>query len=59
LPAIEARLRAQELKISGFFEDVAVRYVPEDEVRQFDPELLSFFNVNRPEDLVRALEMAQ
>jgi molybdopterin-guanine dinucleotide biosynthesis protein A len=59
LPAIEARLRAQELKISGFFEDVAVRYVPEDEVRRFDPDLLSFFNVNRPEDLARALEMAQ
>ena len=58
-PAIEKRLRVGELKISGFFEDVSVRYLPEDAVRQFDPELLSFFNINRPEDLARALELAR
>ncbi len=56
--AIEKRLRAGELKISGFFDDVTVRYLPEDEVRRFDPELMSFFNINRPEDLTRALELA-
>jgi molybdopterin-guanine dinucleotide biosynthesis protein A len=55
--AIEKRLRAGELKISGFFDDVSVRYLAEDEVRQYDPELLSFFNINRPEDLARALEL--
>ena len=59
LPAIAKRLRAGELKISGFYEDVSVRYLPEDEVRRFDPELLSFFNINRPEDLARALELAR
>ncbi len=58
LPAIEERLRARELKISGFFDAVEVRFVPEAEVRQFDPDLLSFFNINRPEDLARALELA-
>ena len=58
-PAIEHKLRAGELKISGFFDEVAVRYVAEDEVRRFDPELLSFFNINRPEDLTRALELAR
>ena len=57
--AIEKKLRAGELKISGFFEDVTVRWVPESEVRQFDPEMLSFFNINRPEDLARALELAR
>ncbi len=59
LPAIEAKLRAGQLKISGFFDDVAVRYVPEDEIREFDPDLLSFFNINRPEDLARATELAR
>ena len=58
-PAIEKRLQAGELKISGFFDDVTVRYLPEDDVRRFDPELLSFFNINRPEDLARALELAR
>ena len=59
LPAIETRLRAGQLKISGFFDDVAVRYVPENEIRDFDPDLLSFFNINRPEDLSRAMELAR
>ena len=59
LPAIERRLRAGQLKISGFFDDVAVCYVPESDIREFDPELLSFFNINRPEDLSRAMELAQ
>ena len=59
LSAIESRLRAGQLKISGFFDDVAVRYVPEAEMRNFDPDLLSFFNINRPEDLSLAMELAQ
>jgi molybdopterin-guanine dinucleotide biosynthesis protein A len=59
LPYIEARLQASDLKISGFFDDVRVRYLDEGEVRQFDPELLSFFNVNSPEDLVRAHALAE
>ena len=59
LPAIEKRLRAGQLKISGFFDDVSIRYVPESEVKLFDPDLLSFFNINRPEDLARAMELAQ
>lgn len=59
LPAIESRLRAGQLKISGFFDDVAVRYVPESDIRRFDPDLLSFFNINRPEDLSRAIELVQ
>ena len=59
LPAIEEHLRAGRLKISGFFDDVAIRYVPESDIRQFDEDLLSFFNINRPEDLARAMELAE
>ena len=59
LPAIESRLRSGQLKISGFFDDVAVHYVPESDIRNFDPDLLSFFNINRPEDLSRAKELAE
>jgi molybdopterin-guanine dinucleotide biosynthesis protein A len=58
LPPIEARLQANDLKISGFFEEVNLRYLEEAEVRQFDPQLLSFFNVNSPEDLARAHTLA-
>ena len=58
IPAILERLQTKQLKASGFLDSVRVRYVSEDEARRFDPELLSFFNVNRPEDLARALEIA-
>jgi molybdopterin-guanine dinucleotide biosynthesis protein A len=58
LPHIERRLKAGQLKIAGFFEDVRVRYVGADEIDRFDSERLSFFNVNTPEDLSRALTLA-
>lgn len=58
LPYIERRLKAGQLKIAGFFDDVRVRYVGADEIDRFDSERLSFFNVNTPEDLSRALVLA-
>ena len=54
LPHIEERLKTGELKITGFYNRVRVRYVPEEEILRFDPDLLSFFNVNSPADLERA-----
>ena len=58
LPYIEAKLQAKELKISGFFDNVRVRLLSEEEVRRFDPELRSFFNVNSPEDLAQAMALS-
>jgi len=54
LSHIEPRLKSGDLKISGFFEDVRVKYVPEAEIARLDPDFLSFFNVNTPADLERA-----
>jgi len=47
-----------DLKISGFYDQVRVRYLSEEDVAALDPEFLSFFNVNTPEDLDRALSLA-
>ena len=58
LPHIRRRLEAGELKISGFFDEVRVRYVAEAELDRIDPERLSFFNVNTQEDLDRAHQLA-
>ena len=58
LPHIRRRLEAGELKISGFFDEVRVRYVAEAELDSIDPERLSFFNVNTQEDLDRAHQLA-
>ena len=57
ISAILERLQAGQLKAAGFLELVRVRYVDESEARRFDPELLSFFNVNRPDDLARAIDI--
>ncbi len=58
LPHMERRLEAGDLKITGFFDDVRVRYVGEDEVDGFDPERLSFFNINTAADIGRAVAIA-
>ncbi len=58
LPFIEPRLISGDLKISGFYDQVRVRYLSEEDVAALDPEFPSFFNVNTPEDLDRALSLA-
>ena len=58
LGPIREKLNANELKISGFFDDVTVSYFAEDQVREIDPDLLSFFNINTQQDLERANRIA-
>ena len=57
LPYIERRLQANDLKIARFFEDVKVRYLPQDVIEKIDPKNLSFFNVNTQEELDLALSL--
>ena len=59
LEPIRAKIAADRLKISGFFDDVSVHYFTEDRVRQIDPDLLSFFNINTQRDLEKANQIAQ
>ena len=54
IPYMKNHLRAGNLKIAGFFDDVKVHYVSEPELSQYDPDLLSFFNINTQKDLCRA-----
>jgi molybdopterin-guanine dinucleotide biosynthesis protein A len=53
LPAMERRLRAGQLKITGFFDEVRVSCVPEPVVARFVTPELGFMNLNTPEDLAR------
>ena len=57
LPAIEKKILADDLKIAGFFEDVRVKFVDQIEVEKFDPDHLSFFNINTEQDLQKAAEL--
>lgn len=56
LPAIEAALESGRRRTIAFLADVEVCYLDEDVVRQVDPQLRSFRNVNTPEDWARAEE---
>ena len=51
LPAVKRLIDLREYQTIRFFPVVSVRHVKENEIRRFDPELRSFFNVNRPEEL--------
>ena len=53
-PAIEAKLKAKRLKITGFFGQVNVRFVERTEIEKFDGNGRSFANINSPEDLGKA-----
>ena len=54
LPAMVWQLEQERLKIQGLFRKVRVITVDETDLREVDPELVSFFNVNTPADLVQA-----
>jgi len=59
LEPIDRLLARGGLKIIDFFSEVRVRYVEEDEVDIFDPQHLSFFNVNTLSDLEEMKKMAR
>jgi molybdopterin-guanine dinucleotide biosynthesis protein A len=54
LPAMVQQLERDQLKIQGLFRRVRVKTLAETDLRKVDPDLISFFNINTPEDLVRA-----
>jgi molybdopterin-guanine dinucleotide biosynthesis protein A len=55
LPLLAAQLLRGDLRPVHLFERVRTRRVDEDEIRRFDPEGSSFFNMNTPADFAEAL----
>jgi molybdopterin-guanine dinucleotide biosynthesis protein A len=54
LPLIEKQLRNGQQKVSSFFPDARIRIITDQEIKTADPDLLSFFNINTPQDLKQA-----
>ena len=54
LKAAEEHILQNKFKIQMALSGKRIKKIPEDVLRQKDPELRSFFNVNSPEDLARA-----
>ena len=58
LKPAEQHLKQDKLKIQLALNRCRMKKLSESILREIDPELVSFFNVNSPEDLARAQEMA-
>lgn len=52
---LKEEIERNHLKLEKTISALKVRYVKEEEIRKFDPEMTSFFNINLPSDLNRAL----
>jgi molybdopterin-guanine dinucleotide biosynthesis protein A len=57
--ALDAMISRGERRLQDLVPLLDVRIVGEDEIRPHDPELLSFFNVNTPEDYASARALAE
>lgn len=54
LPAIQEAIGRDEHQILKCFARMRVRYIDEEELRLWDQDLRSFFNINKPQDLPEA-----
>jgi molybdopterin-guanine dinucleotide biosynthesis protein A len=57
LPLVEHHVAQNQMKIQRVFGKKRIRPISEQKLRQVDPDLVSFFNINRPEDLELAKQM--
>jgi len=59
LTSIKKHLDENDLRIQSFFDEVRVKHIQKTELERFDPEGMTFFNVNTEEDLKKARAIAK
>ena len=59
LKPIERHVKQQKVKIQRAIKNVRIKKIPESVLRDKDPALISFFNINTQDDLVLAESMVQ
>jgi molybdopterin-guanine dinucleotide biosynthesis protein A len=59
LPAIESAINADQWKVIAWFPQVKVSVLPPEVIKHYDPSGLAFWNVNTPEEFVKAERIAQ
>lgn len=57
LPAVEEALAAGKRRMDSFWNDVRVRLIQAEQMRAFDPDLLTFANINTPSEWREALAL--
>ncbi len=58
LPYIAAQLQTEDLRMTSWLKQARVRFVEEEELSVIDPMMLSFLNMNTPEDYQRMRNLA-
>jgi molybdopterin-guanine dinucleotide biosynthesis protein A len=58
LKPVQVQLEKKQLQIQRLFKTMRTLKIPEMSLRKIDPDLISFFNINTPEDLERGRQMA-
>ena len=58
LPAVQRVLQADQWRVDSWFAQVEVCYLRKDEISAYDPGGLAFWNVNTPEELAQAEQIA-
>jgi molybdopterin-guanine dinucleotide biosynthesis protein A len=59
LPAIESAIEADKWRLISWFPQVKVRVLQPDEIKEYDPSGLAFWNLNTPEEFAEAEERAR
>ncbi|GAB4580317.1 MAG: hypothetical protein Fur0022_30570 [Anaerolineales bacterium] len=59
LSPIKTAIEAGHRRVISFFDQVRIRFVTRSEIEVFDPDLRTFLNVNTPEDLEKANQLAR
>ena len=57
LKNVEAHIRQEKLKIQQVFHKSRINRISEARLRKTDPDLISFININTPEDLMRVASL--
>jgi molybdopterin-guanine dinucleotide biosynthesis protein A len=58
LPAIESVLQAGMWRVDSWFPSINIHYLLAEEVLDYDPSGLAFWNVNTPEEFLQAERIA-
>jgi molybdopterin-guanine dinucleotide biosynthesis protein A len=59
LPHIRKAIESGKRRADAWFSEVNLRYMDGDEIHPYDPDMLAFFNINTPEELKEAEELAR
>ncbi|RPI25902.1 MAG: molybdenum cofactor guanylyltransferase [Chloroflexota bacterium] len=59
LPAVEAAVQAGKWRVDSWFSAVNIRWIAAEEIERHDPRQCAFINVNTPEDLAKAEQLAR